>query len=230
MKLERAAIAGVDGCKDGWLAAIERANGNLDVRIFSSFSNIVDDQELQMIVIDIPIGLTDKGPRICDLEARKFIGVRGSSVFPAPLRSMLVANSYAEACSARFEIEQKKCSKQLWAITPKIRDVDYCMSPSLQERVYEGHPEVSFARMNGGGLIHSKHKRDGSEQRMKLLESHFPSFRDRLAGLSSMRAEGDIIDAFACLWTARRIKQNVATRFPSATTLDARGLRMEIVA
>jgi predicted RNase H-like nuclease len=230
MKSEEIAIAGVDGCKGGWLAVIEKDMGDFDVRVFSSFSKIVDDQELQSVVIDIPIGLTEKGPRVCDIEARKFVGVRRSSVFPAPLRSMLAARDYAEACNIRFGLERKKCSKQLWAITPMIRDVDRCLTPSLQVRVREGHPEVSFARMNGGCLIHSKHKPEGREQRVKLLEGHFQDVRSRLADLSSMRLDGDIIDAFACLWTARRIKNDVATRFPADALFDDHGLRMEIVA
>jgi predicted RNase H-like nuclease len=228
MSAPRRAIAGVDGCRDGWLAAIKRADGDLEVRIFPSFSEIIDDQDLQFIVIDIPIGLTERGPRICDTEARKFVGPRRSSVFPAPLRPMLAAKDYPEACSARFGIEQKRCSKQLWAITPKIREVDGCMNADLQGRVYEGHPEVSFACMNGGSLTHSKHKSEGREQRVGLLEKHFLDLRVQLEALSGLKADGDIIDAFACLWTARRLSRDLARRFPIEPPHDARGLRMEI--
>jgi predicted RNase H-like nuclease len=228
MKSEGIVIAGVDGCTDGWLAVIERQDDDFEVRKFPSFSRIVDDLDLQLIVIDIPIGLTERGPRLSDIEARRFIGPRGSSVFPAPLRPMLAAKDYPEACSTRFGIEHKRCSKQLWAITPKIREVDGCMNPDLQGRVYEGHPEVSFACMNGGCLNHSKHKAEGREQRVALLEKHFPDLRSRLVALSELKADGDIIDAFACLWTARRLSRGNARRFPLEPPLDARGLRMEI--
>jgi predicted RNase H-like nuclease len=44
--------------------------------------------------IDIPIGLTASGPRSCDLEARRLLGPRRSSVFPAPAREVLRAWSY----------------------------------------------------------------------------------------------------------------------------------------
>jgi predicted RNase H-like nuclease len=200
------------------------------VTVFSTFEKLLANTDIKIIVIDIPIGLTAKGPRPCDLEARRFIGIRGSSVFPAPVRSMLVAKDYREACGVRLRADGKKCSKQLWAITPKIREVDHCMSPSLQVRVYEGHPEVSFACIKGGCLIHSKHTPEGREQRVNLLESHFPAFKNRLSALSLMHAEEDIIDAFACLWTARRIQDDVARRFPIDKTLDDHGLRMEIIA
>jgi predicted RNase H-like nuclease len=172
--------------------------------------------------------LTERGPRICDIEARKFVGPRRSSVFPAPLRTMLVAKTYQEACRTRFEAERKRCSKQLWAITPKIRDVDCHMSPILQSRVYEGHPEVSFVCMNGGCLTQSKHNSEGREQRVGLLEKHFTDLRSRLTDLSPLRADGDIIDAFACLWTARRLANGTARCFPINPPLDARQLRMEI--
>jgi predicted RNase H-like nuclease len=221
-------LAGIDGCFDGWLIVIERNDDDIEVRVVPSFLKIVEDQGLELIVIDIPIGLTDRGPRTCDTEARKFVGPRRSSVFPAPLRSMLAAKSYQEACSTRFEVEQKRCSKQLWAIAPKIHEVDRCMSPGVQKRVYEGHPEVSFAWMNGGYLNHSKHTKEGREQRVSLLEKHFPDLRKRLVHLSTLRADGDIIDAFACLWTARRLLHGEARRFPLEPALDTNGLRMEI--
>jgi predicted RNase H-like nuclease len=221
-------IAGVDGCTGGWLAAIEANDGAMLVTVFSAFDQLLANIDLQTIVIDIPIGLTTKGPRLCDVEARRFIGVRGSSVFPAPVRSMLDARDYAEACNARLKADGKKCSKQLWAITPKIRDVDRCMNPDLQRRVYEGHPEVSFASMNGGCLVHSKHTPEGRELRAGLLEKHFPDMRSRLDALSPLKAEEDIIDAFACLWTARRVMRGDTKRFPAEPPLDIRGLRMEI--
>jgi predicted RNase H-like nuclease len=42
------------------------------------------------IAIDIPIGLTETGePRLCDVQARRFIDPRKSSIFPAPDRRLL---------------------------------------------------------------------------------------------------------------------------------------------
>ena len=223
-------IAGVDGCEGGWIAAIEADNGATLVVHYRAFDDIIANSALQIIVIDIPIGLTAKGPRLCDREARKFIGVRRSSVFPAPLRPMLAARDYRDACAIRMKIENKKCSKQLWAITSKIREVDRHMTPESQKRIYEGHPEVSFALMNNACLIHSKHKPEGRMQRVQLLEKYFFSLKKHLAPSSSLKAEGDIIDAFACLWTARRVVHNTAARFPSDAIYDDRNLRMEIVA
>jgi len=221
-------IAGVDGCEGGWLAVMESGNSDYEVRVFTSFQRLLNDTRLQTIVIDIPIGLMSKGPRLCDIESRRFVGTRRSSIFPSPIRAMLDAKDYRDACAIRLGIDGKKCSKQLWAITPKIREVDDRMNAGLQNRVYEGHPEVSFACMNGGTLKYSKHTPEGREQRVALLEEHSPELRNLLKSHATLKMDGDVIDAFACLWTARRVSRGEARRFPQDPPTDTRGLRMEI--
>jgi predicted RNase H-like nuclease len=57
------------------------------------------DQAL-VTAIDIPIGLPGGRPRTVDGEARRLLGPRASSVFPAPARGTLDASSYEEACEA----------------------------------------------------------------------------------------------------------------------------------
>ena len=57
------------------------------------------------VLIDIPIGLLDKGPdeRSCDKAARKLLGKRASSVFPAPARQALDASDYQAALAVNRE-------------------------------------------------------------------------------------------------------------------------------
>src|SRR5207248_318782 len=109
------ALAGVDGCRGGWVVAWD---GGLEV--LPTFADIVA-RRFDLVLVDIPIGLLDTGPRRCDVEARSLIGARRSSVFPAPSRHLLRARRYAGQCSA-----------QLWNILDKIREVDESMKPSLQ--------------------------------------------------------------------------------------------------
>jgi predicted RNase H-like nuclease len=79
-------IAGVDGYKHGWVAAMEVGGGATRVATFGSFSALLTQKDLCLIVIDIPIGLLQSGSRTCDQEARKVLGFpRRSSVFPAPV-------------------------------------------------------------------------------------------------------------------------------------------------
>ena len=223
-------IAGVDGYKHGWVAAIEVGDGATRVATFGSFSTLLAQKDLCLIVIDIPIGLLQSGSRMCDQEARKVLGFpRCSSVFPAPIRPMLDAHDWEEACDIRLRIEGKRCSKQVMGILPKIREVDQELRPELQRRVREGHPEISFALMNGGKAIgHRKSAPRGMRERLRLLCHHFPDVKENLSRIPGART--DLIDAYALLWTARRVGGQQAVVLPPHPEIDARGLRAEIVA
>ena len=223
-------IAGVDGYPDGWVAASDRGGGTTTVAGFDSFSALLARANLFLIVIDIPIGLLPSGSRRCDQEARKVLGFpRRSSVFPAPLRQMLKARNWEEACAIRLGIDGKRCSRQVVGIMPKIREVDEGMKPDLQRRVREGHPEVSFALMNGGrAMQHRKSSPEGRRERLRLLGPHFPDIRGNLSKIPG--AATDILDAYALLWTVRRIARHQAVVLPPDPEMDMRGLRAEIVA
>ena len=183
------------------------------------------------LVLDVPIGLPDRGPRLADLEARTRLGRRASSVFPAPLRPMLEAATWEEACRIRERIEGLRCSRQTAGILPRIRAVDRRITPELQEEgVVEGHPEVVFAAIaNLRGLGHPKRQPAGREERMALLRERFD---DVDAGLESIPRglRGDAVDAYALLWTARRLRGGEAVRLPAGVVeRDSRGLRCEMV-
>jgi predicted RNase H-like nuclease len=222
-------IAGLDGCRDGWLAAIEE-HGVTRLQVLTSLESLFEDPALIAAVIDVPIGLPDTGPRNCDLQARQLLRApRASSVFSAPLRSMLLARDQREASRIRFEAEGKRCSAQLAAILPKIREVDDLLNPERQLKVREGHPEVSFAIMNDSrSMSHPKRRSAGREERIGLLAGQFPDVLTALAGVG--RFSIDAVDAYAMLWTARRVVTGTSRTLPEARTLDRRGLRMEIVA
>jgi predicted RNase H-like nuclease len=190
-----------------------------------------------LIAIDIPVGLSDLGPRSCDVEARRRLGrPRASSVFPAPCRAALGAMAYAEACALSRRTLGRAMSRQCFAIVPKIRQVDALMSPARQAFVREVHPELVFAVLagRGRGLAHPKRTVAGERLRMRLLRPALPDFdpvrvRARLG--PSRVTRDDLIDAAACLVAAERIARGEALVLPAGPIpLDARGLRMEIVA
>jgi len=56
-------IAGVDGYRDGWVAAIDLGNGSTEVRPCTAFSHLLAWKDLSLIVIDVPIGLLPRGAR-----------------------------------------------------------------------------------------------------------------------------------------------------------------------
>ena len=200
------ALAGVDGCRAGWVAASDRG-----ARVYPTFAEIVA-QRFDLMLIDVPIGLLQAGPRHCDLQARNLLGARRSSVFPAPGRRLLRARRYG-----------RQCSIQLWNILHKIREVDEAMTPRLQRRVREAHPEVSFALLNGAPLCFAKKSADGEAERRRLLR---PIFGEIPAVPGAAR--DDVLDAYALLWSAHRTRRGEA-RVLGGGERDERGLQCEIV-
>jgi predicted RNase H-like nuclease len=105
-------VAGVDGCPGGWVALVDRKDSQPKARIFTRFADLLNAlPKAKVIAVDIPIGLPEVGARGCDRHARHELPQpRGTSVFPAPLRAVLTARSWEEACTIRFRIDGKKMS------------------------------------------------------------------------------------------------------------------------
>ena len=164
-------IAGVDGCRAGWVAAMkERSSGSIRLQVMARFDRLFALEERPDIVaVDIPIGLMDaaqRGGRECDRQARRALSYRSASGFSAPVRGCLVADSYEQA----KEISRKSSaggialSRQTYGILPKIREVDEWITPPRQVGVFEAHPELSFTQMNNGTpLRQSKRTEEGKE-------------------------------------------------------------------
>src|SRR5580658_8961770 len=98
-------IAGVDGCKDKWIAVVGMPNGKTQIRPACTFQELTEHEGLDLIVIDVPIGLTEEGPRQADVLAREFLGRRGCCVFPAPIRPVLGCETWEEAYHIRLGVE-----------------------------------------------------------------------------------------------------------------------------
>jgi predicted RNase H-like nuclease len=212
-------VAGVDGCCAGWVVATE-AEGTLAIEVVGHFSAVLERVaagSLDAVAVDIPIGLPAAGPRRCDTEARRLIGPRRSSVFPAPARPLLGVRSWAEAAGI---------SRQTYGILAKVAEVDAAISGAAQDRVVEAHPEVSFTHLAGHPLHHSKRTPEGREERLTALATAFPFLtKERLPGT----APDDVLDALVLCWTARRFLRRRAVVLGDGE-VDSTGLRMEIVA
>lgn len=222
-------IAGADGYRGQWVVATDDGDGRTSLSLVLDLSAFIARPDLEVLVIDVPIGLHERGRRGCDVETRRLIGPRRNSVFTAPIRPMLRAATWEEACAIRFEIEGKRCSRQAFGILPLIREVDRLMTPALQNRVREGHPEASFTIMTGTPMLHYKGKPQGRADRLAALRSHFPDLPEQIDAFGRAGAITDALDAYALLWTARRIRNGEALSLPSRPEIDPRGLRAEIV-
>jgi predicted RNase H-like nuclease len=123
---------------------------------------------------------------------------------------------------------------QAFHLLPKIRQVDDLLqTPGLSNRIREVHPEVSFALWNDGQPMRfNKKKPEGRRERERLIDREWPGERERLARLlrGSRYAADDLNDAFAALWSSRRIAGGKARAFPCETQRDSKGLPMRIEA
>jgi predicted RNase H-like nuclease len=115
-------------------------------------------------------------------------------------------------------------------LMPKIREVATDVQSYLQRRVFEVHPELSFYQLNEDvPLRFAKQSAAGRAERRKVLERRFPNI-DRLLDQRPKRmSESHLLDAAACLWTARRIAARAVVRLPEDAEWDGEGLRMEII-
>jgi predicted RNase H-like nuclease len=228
-------VVGVDGCTGGWIAASRDAGGAISVRRVGAFDALFEAPWPEVVAVDAPIGLPERGARDCDVEARRLLGVRGSSVFPAPIRPMLTARSQAEASRIRHRVEGKRVSIQTWAIMSKIAEVDGFLraDPARAAIVREVHPEVSFFFLNGERpMSWPKRKVHGREERVSALRRWCgEAIVDALTDRRRLGCQADdVVDAFVALWTAERISCGAAISIPAAPPLDAHGLRMEMMA
>lgn len=226
---------GVDGCRGGWIAvAFDPVARTLAPCVHPNFADLLAAYPTDVTIgIDIPIGLSDHGPRQCDVEARRVLGPRRSSVFPAPDPRLLDAADYREALARARALTGKGISRQAFNIFAKVAEVDRLMTPVLQRRVVEVHPEVSFWALNGRvPMQHAKKRPDGFAERRHALAAAFGiAIPDRTDARSLAPPAGadDLLDAIAAAWTAWRQADGRAERLPLVPPVDERGRRMEIV-
>jgi len=182
-------VAGVDGCKRGWVAVVLIDGRFREARLLegvdSSFAELTD---MQRIAIDVPIGY---GPREADALARAVVG--GSSVFSIPEQE-------------RFDMpfaEGGGISAQAHALGDRIRHVTALAA--TDRRFREVHPEVCFTAMNDmRRLKFRKKSAGGAFERLGLLRRHGINIDPGTLGPAAAIPLDDVLDAAACAWTASR--------------------------
>lgn len=220
-------FVGVDGYRNGWLAAAVE-DGFWRISTFPSIFQLWREyRDAELILIDIPIGLKDSGgERLCDIGARQMLGPRRMSVFRVPCRAAVYAASYMEGCEINRERTGKAFSKQTWNIVPKIKEVDILLRTerSARNKIRETHPEVCFRALAGRPMSRYKKTQEGHEERMRVLEHICLSARGILTTHGFM---DDILDALAAAVTASGGTK--LSTIPEVPEYDPEGLRMEIV-
>lgn len=189
----------------------------------------------EVIAVDMPIGLSEDGVRACDRAARKAIPGRASSVFNVPIRPVLDAATYAEANARSREIAGLGLGPQSFGFMRHIREMDLAvrgLAPADRERVWEIHPEVSFAALSKGATLAAPKKSpEGAALRHDALGSWLWPTRIEAALAALPRkvaAPDDVLDAIAAAWSAARILRGEAKTVTEDVPRDRLGLRMTI--
>jgi predicted RNase H-like nuclease len=182
-------VAGVDGCKHGWVAVLLAGGRFLEARLIEGVEAPFEElADVTRIAVDVPIGY---GPREADGLARALVG--GSSVFAIPERE-------------RFEApfgEGGGISAQAHALGKRIRHVTAVAA--ADPRFREVHPELCFTAMNDmKRLKYRKKSAGGAFERLELLRKHGINIDRGMLGKAATVPLDDLLDAAACAWTAAR--------------------------
>jgi len=189
----------------------------------------------EILAIDMPIRLptvSRRGGRSADIEARRVLNLRKSSIFPAPSRPVLKARSSAGARKIEKSSSDppKSLAKQVINLLDKIREVD-AIAARHSKKIFECHPEVSFWAMNNKREMSlPKKTHAGFEERCRILarNKYDNWFLTTRVGSYKKHGRDDLADACAAAWTAERIFKNEAIRFPAKPEADDCGLDMAI--
>jgi predicted RNase H-like nuclease len=206
-------VVGVDACKGGWIAVVKRdENITAHVIEYISFLNaLVPDA--RVIAIDIPIGLLSEGVRTADIEGRKALEHRQSTLFVVPVRQALMAATPDEATRISKNSGGPGISRQSFGLKEKILQVDSWLAIAPCP-VYEVHPELSFKEMTGTVLTSSKKTWSGMRARREALLREGISLDEVAVEAGSKCATDDMLDAGAAVWSAERILDGRARSIP----------------
>jgi len=172
--------------------------------------------------------MTDDGERLCDRLAREKLRPHTSRVFTGARRWLW--QDFSDPDKANREAlrrGQKRVSRQLWNLGPKIMQVDAYIRAHRKLDIREVHPELVFLRLNGGKPLVSKKRDDGIAMRRELVKRIFPDIdrwleRTRI-GTGAKR--DDVLDACAVAIAARDV---VGSLPDGAEPRDEFGLPMRI--
>ncbi|MBA1155108.1 DUF429 domain-containing protein [Microvirga mediterraneensis] len=238
-------VAGIDGCRAGWIAVLMRVDDPGIHRIVTAptFEAIADAPERPAIIaVDMPVGLPDRtegSGRLPERLIRPLLGERQSSVFAIPSRRAVETTDYGEACgvAAATSDPPRKVSRQGFALFQKIREIDALLRarPDLVSRVHEVHPELAFWALNGGRALDRPKKVKGTPYGPGMALRSDLLRRSGLCPGSLIdappprgAAQDDLLDALAGLTVALDLARGGGLSFPDPPGRDAHGLPVAI--
>jgi predicted RNase H-like nuclease len=216
---------GVDGWRGGWVAVVlEDGRWAATIAAAGLAEITAACPDAAAVGVDMPLGLVARGWRQADDLAAARLGAQRSRVFRVPPRPAWAAATHREAVAVCRALTDPPAgfSVQAWSLRGKIAQADE-LRARQPGRLYEVHPELSFAGLNGGPVIAaSKKSWNGQMTRRAVLARAGIRLPDDLAGAGIVPAD-DILDAAAVAWTAARIARGQAASFSDPPQPDDAG-------
>ena len=225
-------VTGVDACRGGWVAVSLEVSPaetgpavtvTVGVCLAALLAPERDSAGTAVVGIDMPLGLLETGWREADRAARSLLGPRRSSVFAIPPRAVWAETSYRAANQRCRELTGQGFSIQAWGLRAKLLEANQYRG-TCGHRLYEVHPELAFGALAGVPLAASKHTGAGRDLRRELLIRA----GIEIPGGHPAALLGDILDAAAVAWSARRIAAGQAVAIPSVPQHDGQGREISI--
>jgi predicted RNase H-like nuclease len=218
------AVLGVDGWRGRWVGA--RLDGRqvtlLDLHDVAAVLAVPD---VELVAIDMPIGLSDDGVRACDVAARRRLTGAAGSVFPAPVRAVLSAGDYADARRIALAASGRSISAQAFQLVRAIGDLDDTLGDPPTDRVVEVHPELAFRALSSD-VRDRKGTARGTVQRLRALRAVM-DVEEALAAAPAGVPVIDALDACAAAWSAARLARGEGECVGDGA-VDGRGRPMRI--
>lgn len=227
-------IAGIDGCKKGWLMV--KYSDNYSFGVYQNISELIkDNEDIKRILIDIPIGLSSKKvKRTIEKKLRGELKYKHSTVFNPPCREALNENDYVTAKRKNIEIEGKSLSIQSFNISNKIKEIDKYLRSKSEMEIIESHPELCFKYLNNGNVLLSKKSEyNGILERKNILFGYDENLKDlfELIEKNTLRKDvvrDDICDAVClCLVNKLGIKEKLSF-IKDVNSLDEKGIKIRL--
>ncbi|MFC7205257.1 DUF429 domain-containing protein [Haloferax namakaokahaiae] len=207
---------GVDWAGSCWLVVKtgDETYVTTEPSVFNVWYEHGKNEDVQSILVDIPIGLPETETRVCDQEASEMLSSRSSTVFSIPSRDVVETDDYNDARSKNGD----SLGSQSWWLFPRIREVDVFLQDheEARDKIFESHPEVCYAALDGKELS-SKGGDGGIDERLDVLDNGSDLF-ETVKSVVNERRDGaewhdriskgridDVIDAAVLAHTAQLI-------------------------
>ncbi len=209
-------VAGADVWKGRWVVVVLEDGQFTRAFVVTTIEDAVAElAEAATIGVDMPIGLPAAGERRpADLEARAFVGARRNSVFFTPSAELLETETAAEANVLAKEQGWPGLAAQSFALKKQILAVQPLAA--ADERIWEVHPEVSFAQSHGRPLEWPKSTWNGIGLRRGILEREGIVLPADL-GPGGAADVADVLDAAIAAWSATRIAAGEGRALPAGS-------------